>query len=78
MADKTYRIRADVHQKGKNCSHSFSEYSRNTFTNEIDAWNNLDSFKNYIKSLCGPKDSVKCYVSVLENGKEVLMCKGKI
>lgn len=56
-----YKVIADI-EKGKNGSIHFREYSRNNFENEIDAWNYLEKFKNYMEEFYDMKGFVKCYV----------------
>lgn len=68
-----FKIRADIYKEGKNGSISFSEYSRNDFKNEIDAWNYLEKFKKSMEDFYDMKGHVKCYVCKYENGKEILM-----
>lgn len=72
-----YRIRADIFKSGKNSSISFSEYSRNTFDKEIDAWNFVGRFKGIIENTYDMKGFVTCHVVTDENCKEIIMCKQK-
>ena len=53
----------------------FSEYSRNKFDKEIDAWNFLDKFRTIIEELYDKKVFVTCYVVKNENGREILMSR---
>ena len=46
-----FRIRADILESREGGSIRFSEYSRNKFDKEIDAWNFLDKFRT-IKKEC--------------------------
>lgn len=70
-----FKVRADIHKEGKNGIISFSEYSRNEFEKEIDAWNYLEKFKKSMEDFYDMKGYVKCYVCKYENGKEILMCR---
>lgn len=40
-----YKVRADIHKEGASGCIHFSDYSKNIFENEVDAWNYLDTFK---------------------------------
>ena len=72
-----YKVKADIHKKGKNGTIHFSEYSRNTFENEIDAWNYLEKFKKSMEDFYDMKGYVKCYICKYENGKEIPIYNGK-
>ena len=64
-----FRIRADILESREGGSIRFSEYSRNKFDKEIDAWNFLDKFRTIIEVF------VTCYVVKNENGREILMSR---
>lgn len=70
-----YKVKADIHKEGKNGTIHFSEYSRNTFENEIDAWNYLKKFKKSMEDFYDMKGYVKCYICKYENGKEIPMSR---
>ena len=62
-----FRIRADILESREGGSIRFSEYSRNKFDKEIDAWNFLDKFRTIIEELYDKKVFVTCYVVKNEN-----------
>ncbi len=70
-----FRIRADILESREGGSIRFSEYSRNKFDKEIDAWNFLDKFRTIIEELYDKKVFVTCYVVKNENGREILMSR---
>lgn len=70
-----FKIRADIYKEGKNGSIHFSEYSKNIFENEIDAWNYLEKFKISTEDFYDMKGFVECYLCKYEDGKEILMSR---
>ena len=70
-----FRIRADILESREGGSIRFSEYSRNKFDKEIDAWNFLDKFRTIIEDQAYFQKRLNLHVVKNENGREILMSR---